>query len=319
MKFNNSNFRFPAAGASAGGGRFSHRKSPIVNRKFPAFSLIEILVVVALLSLIVVALMAVFSSTQRAFRSGVTQTDLMEGGRATVDLVVSDLFGLTPGGTNFGSVYGVVNFQVTNNASYSTPLVQPLSASVTTAARTNLLQQVFVLNRLNTRWWGVGYAVAVNPADGLYALYRMTYPVAANGTIGTNNPAGIRPAFNNFFAGPTNGGSHLINGVVNFSVRAYDKNGYWIRSGYTNFAPSVTNSVAIYQNQGGEACLTLYGSVAPAAVDLDLAVVEDRALARAESFPTFSGRTNYLSQQSGAVHVFRQRVIVPNVDRTAYQ
>ena len=46
------------------------------------FSLVEVLVVVSLLSLIVLALMAVFSSTQKAFRSAVTQTDVLEGGRA---------------------------------------------------------------------------------------------------------------------------------------------------------------------------------------------------------------------------------------------
>jgi type II secretory pathway component PulJ len=44
-----------------------------------------VLVVVSLLSLIVLALMAVFNSTQRAFRASITQTDVLEGGRATMD------------------------------------------------------------------------------------------------------------------------------------------------------------------------------------------------------------------------------------------
>ena len=50
-----------------------------------------------------------------------------------------------------------------------------------------------------------------------------------------------------------------------------------------------------------------------------MAVVEDRALQRAESFGNLSAATNYLATQSGAVHVFRQTVTIPNVDRTAYQ
>ena len=142
----------------------------------------------------------------------------------------------------------------------------------------------------------------------------MEYPTT-NG-IGTNSPVGVFSAFNNFFSNPPTVGSHLINGVVNFSVRAYDQNGYWINSAFTNFTQ--TTNVTISLISGGEAGLLMYSNVVPAAVELNLAVVEDRALARAQSFPTFASQTNYLSQQAGAVHVFRQRVIIPNVDRTAY-
>ena len=313
MKFSMPHFKFPPAG---GGRRFS-------RRNLFGFTLIEIMVVVSLLSLIVLALMAVFSSTQRAFRSGVTQTDVLEGGRAAMDLITADLHGMTPsGGTNTPSgwtVYGAANFWVASNTSYSTPLVQPLPGS--TVSRTNFLQQLFILNRQNTKGWGVGYAVASNSPDGLYSLYRMESPVTTNG-IGTNSPAGVFYAFRYFFANPTNGGSHLINGVVNFSVRAYDQYGTWINAGgagyaaYTNFA-QVTNAT-ISPFAGGEAELLMFSNVVPAAVELNLAVVEDRALARAQSFPTFASQVNYLSQQAGAVHVFRQRVIIPNVDRTAY-
>ena len=44
-----------------------------------AFTLVEVMVVVTLLSLIVLALMTVFNSTQAAFRASVTQTEF--GGR----------------------------------------------------------------------------------------------------------------------------------------------------------------------------------------------------------------------------------------------
>ena len=47
------------------------------------------LVVMALLSLIVLALMAVFNSTQTAFRASVTQTDILEAGRAAMDLIAA--------------------------------------------------------------------------------------------------------------------------------------------------------------------------------------------------------------------------------------
>ena len=312
MKFQISNFKFPLAGASAGGGwRF---RFPLSAFRFcRAFSLIEIMVVVALLSLIVVALMAVFSSTQRAFRSGITQTDMLEGGRAAVDLITTDLHSLAPSG---GANFGAVNFVVTNNASYSTPLVQSLTGG--TVSRPNLLQQVFILNRQNTKWWGVAYAIAqTNLQGGLYSLYRMEFP--PGGIVnGTNNPVNLYTNFMPFFQSPANGGSHLIDGVVNFSVRAYDKNGFVIKGVYPGFTPSASNSAAIFSISGGEAGLVLYSNVVPAAVELNLAVVEDRALARAQSFPNFNSQRDYLTNQVGAVHVFCQRVIIPNVDRMAY-
>src|ERR1700679_4049128 len=61
-----------------------------------AFSLVEVLLVVTLLSLIILVLMTVFNSTQSAFRAGVTQTDVLEGSRAAMDLVVSDLKLMSP-------------------------------------------------------------------------------------------------------------------------------------------------------------------------------------------------------------------------------
>ena len=125
MKFQTANFKFharPQTAEAASVLEIGNQKSEIGNHR--AFSLIEVLVVVSLLSLIVLALMAVFSSTQRAFRSAVTQTEVMEGIRATMDLMVTDLRGLTPAYSAYTS--GAVNFFVTNNASYSLPLVANL-------------------------------------------------------------------------------------------------------------------------------------------------------------------------------------------------
>jgi hypothetical protein len=49
-----------------------------------------------------------------------------------------------------------------------------------------------------------------------------------------------------------------------------------------------------------------------------MATLEDRTLQHAESIPSLIAQSNYLSQQSGKVHVFRQRISIPNVDRSAY-
>src|SRR5258706_1220113 len=61
-----------------------------------AFSLIEILVTVTLLTVIILGLLAMFNQTQRAFRQGTTQTDVLESGRSAMDLIRRELEQMTP-------------------------------------------------------------------------------------------------------------------------------------------------------------------------------------------------------------------------------
>ena len=278
----------------------------IVNRL--AFSLAEVLVAVSLLSLIVMVLMQVFSSTQRAFRASLTQAGMLEGGRATMEMMARDLRALAPsGGTNNGAV----NFWVVDNTSYSAPLVQSLPA--TTQLRSNLLQQVFILNRYNNRWWGVAYAIGTNnqSANLCTSLYRLQFP-----TIPTNDPSTLfmNPVVTNFFANPANG-NHLLDGVVHLTVRAYDTNGTWLTINYPSVMTNSLKQSTFFPTplQGGETGMVMYSNNLPAAVELQLGVMEDQVLAKARS-----QGLPYLANQSGAVHLFRQRVSIPNVDLTAY-
>ncbi len=52
-----------------------------------AFSLIEIMVAVGLMTIIVLGLLAMFDQTTRAFKVGMGQTDVLESGRATLHFV----------------------------------------------------------------------------------------------------------------------------------------------------------------------------------------------------------------------------------------
>ena len=64
----------------------------------------------------------------------------------------------------------------------------------------------------------------------------------------------------------------------------------------------------------------MFSNTLPASVEIEMAALEDRALQRASTWPNNSaGQSNYLAQQAGRVHIFRQRVTVPNVDPAAYQ
>jgi type II secretory pathway pseudopilin PulG len=297
------------------------RPSSLVPRPASAFTLVEVLVVVVLLSLIVLALMAVFNSTQSAFRASVTQADVLESGRATMDLVTADLRAMSPsGGQSNSPAIGAVNFYANTNFNEQ-PLIQPMIGG--SSARTNVLENFFILSRGNSggvaTWYGTGYAVSPNaPSGPLYSLYRFatSHPVAA-----------VDPAFiytNEFrhFLLNVATNSHLMDGVVSLTVRVYDAGGYQMTNTYQNDGYLwVTNKNVLYFPQAwGQAGFAMFSNTLPASVEIEMGVLEDRALQRAESLGgSFTAQSNYLAQQAGKVHVFRQRVSIPNVDPAAYQ
>ena len=305
------------------------------------FSLVELLVVMTLLSLIVLALMAVFSSTQQAFRASVTQTDVLETSRATVELIATDLRTLTPSGGPTNYIYSgnypvtPVNFAVLDNAtancsySGSTLLYYPLGQSLPGSAlsRTNVLNYFFLLGRQNTKWTAVGYVVNASNNSPLYPLYRYYAE--------TNLAASPYLLFSNFVYAINHSQwtnlSHVMDGVVHLTVRPFDLGGYRMTNTayYVQYVgPNNPNNIVNYHDNVWFASVPLsdevgcffYSNAVPASVELQMGVLEDRALARASSLPFQStAQLNYLAGQSGKVHLFRQRVTIPNVDPAAYQ
>ncbi|MEJ0091428.1 MAG: hypothetical protein WDM80_16995 [Limisphaerales bacterium] len=279
-----------------------------------AFTLIEVMVAMALLSLIVIALMTVFSSTQAAFRASVTQTDVLESGRATMDLITEDLRAMkqSMGYSNSLNYYGTVNFYVGDNYYGNPPLVQSLVAS--SGTRTNMQQDVFILSQGNQNgvptWYGTGYAVCVSPSN-TYSLYRFSTNLPVARSVAASNL--FYGDFINFLKYPNNPNSgnysRLLDGVVDFRIRAFDASGMLISTNRTN----------IHTNAFPDRGYYFYSNALPAAVEIEMATLEDRTLRRADSIPVDLARSNYLSQQAGKVHVFRQRVAIPNVDSSVYQ
>jgi hypothetical protein len=277
-----------------------------------AFTLVEVMVSTGLLSLIVLVLMAVFNSTQTAFRAGLTQTDVLESGRSAMGLIAGDLERMTP---SLGTNYGAVNFCVTTNYHNYPALHQSLIgvSDPKTTWRTNVLENFFILSRENTTWQGTGYAVVTDSPDGLGSLYRYT----TNHPVMAVDPARIFYSdFTNFFLAPTNG-SHLMNGVVDLRVHAFDTNGLWICLGRKN----ISTNALVFSGEivPGEVGCFFYSNALPASVEVEMGVLEDRTLQRAESLGDPLVRSNYFAGHAGQVHVFRQRVSVRNLDPSAYQ
>ena len=297
---------------------FSARPSTLDPRH--AFTLIEVLVVMVLLSLIVLALMAVFSTTQNAFRASVTQTDVLEGGRAAMDLIAADLRQMAP---SLRASNDAVNFSAAVPPAYpSQALVQSLvGTSNPNIQRTNVLENLFILSRGNVNgvstWYGTGYVVDWTNATSINPLYRFSRTTNASA-----DPAGLYSMFTNaVYYGEWTNMSHLIDGVVDFRARAFGPDGFWMTNVYDKYGgqTNINKNAFFLAPVLGEVGFSTFSNTLPASVEIELGVLEDRTLQRAESIGNPVIRSNYLAQQAGKLHVFRQSVSIPNVDPSAYQ
>ena len=300
-----------------------------------AFTLIEILVTVSLLTFIILGLYAMFTQVQRAFRMSMSQVDLLEAGRAVTSLLPRELEQMGPSGKPYPNG---VNFYA------YIPFAAPLTNSLpgTTLLRTNILQDCFMLIRDNQTWTGVGYCVRTRNADGTLSL-----PVASTGNMGagslyryTTNLSVINPTsglpndptllFRTFLGASGNNSAtsvlisnRVCDGVVHFRFRAYDTNGFLI----TRPMPPPprfprTTDVAYSLAAPGEIGLYQFCSNAvPAAVEMEFGILDQHAWDRYNSIVDPAARLAYLQRSDIAsrIQLFRQRVAVRNFDPTAYQ
>lgn len=288
-----------------------------VRRRPAAFTLVEIMVVIGLLTVIVLGLLAMFSQVQRAFKAGMAQTDVLESGRMAMEMMTRELQETTP------SYRYATNFQVNYPMNLTPPYVpvpQELPATSPTLWRSNVLQDLFFLTRQNQRWVGIGYIVTT-PVEGVGSLYRME----------TNAPLSRDP--NDLLVGFQNAAlnrfSRIVDGVVQFRVRTYTTNGTWIvgdipnTSGATNIFSSDSPPVAAPILAPGETGYYAFRSNAvPAYVELELGILEQQTWDRYKSIPVIvanpTPRMEFLRKQANHVHLFRQRIALRNVDATAY-
>ena len=267
-----------------------------------AFSLIEMMVAVSLLAVIIVGLLAMFYQVQRAFRAGTTQSDIMEGGRATMSLLVRDVAEMV------ASRHEWITNCVIEPALGLNSTAQDLSAPAS-VPRQNHLQDFQFLTRVNDEWFGTSYRVAF-ASNGVGVLYRFT----------TNHPADTLPwSTDNIVSniavrmagiGPENDPSYhrVLDGVVDLKFTPYDTNGFL----YFNTNVD-TNGMLIRNTFNNIPGFHRFRSNAlPAYLDIELAVLEPSTLAkfrvREEIGPAQAAE--YLARQIGKTQVFRQRIAI---------
>ena len=317
--------------------------------------MVEVLVVTALLTVIILGLVAMFNQTQRALLAGTTQADYLESGRAATELMARDLEQMAPSGvgyTNGSAINFFSHYSLPRNPSAPGVWVPLADAN---EYRFNFMEQMYFLTRYNEQWKGVGYFVDSSDAPtvsngsyndsrrmGVGALYR--YETNAAGTYPAPSIYTLSATFLNapwatdkyYLTTPSNQVTitKLVDGVVHFRVRAYDTNGFLITQPHTNLniispitrRPTVDINVSSNFFQApnltwaDEYYYTFTSNAVPAYVELELGVLESRSLSR------FNGLTNnpaaalaYLTNHSAQMHLFRKRVTVRNVDPVAYQ
>jgi hypothetical protein len=293
-----------------------------------AFSLIEIMVTVGLLTFIILGLLLMFNQTQRAFRAGMTQTDVLEAGRATMDLLARELEQMSP--SQFPDV--ILNgyrFRTTNffvepwpDPKWARPLVQELSGNG--ESRTNLLQRFFFLSKVNQDWISTGYEVWPDDANNYVGtLYRFNLTNTPRGWSLTN--------IYDFENSPQTNLSRIADGIVHLRLRAFAKNGYLITTNRftgTNAsyalaanAPYTNMLNGIVYNSGNDvrqsACYFMSNAL-PGYLELELGILEPRILQKYRSIGVAAAAQQYLSNHAAQVHIFRQRIPVRNVDLSAY-
>jgi len=292
-----------------------------------AFSLIEIMVTVALLSFIILGLLAMFTQIQRAFRQSITQTDVLEAGRSVMELMTREIEQASPTHYPGPDLWGISFFTEFFHTNLANPLIQGLpGVSVPRPTRKNLVQRFFFLSHVNQDWIATGYQVLFDDPNGYVGtLYRFSMtnpfrggPFFAASRVWTNTP----------------GISRIADGVVHLRVRPFAANGfplYWNPISLSTNALYRTNSAypafkalkgTLVLNDAlspdGMGACYFFKDSNPASVELELGLLEPRITQRYKSIPLAAPAADYLSNHVAQVHIFRQRIPLRNTDLSVY-
>lgn len=157
-------------------------------RRAAAFTVIELMLGVAIMTLIVFGLYAVFDQTQKALRGSVQQVDIFEGARAATDLLREDLERTAAGGMpHRANLYS----GITSN-------LPPVPVADLKGSQKPLMVlssgELYLLHRVNNGWRGIGYWLDfdTNTVDGVRVATLMRY-VSTTNEVFTNKRFVSRP------------------------------------------------------------------------------------------------------------------------------
>lgn len=282
----------------------SKRLSPIpassaAARRRDAFSLIEIMVAMSLLTVIVVGLLATLNQTQRALKASGSQTDALENGRAFLNLLGRELQEtvIFPEGMSNA-------FRFASVSRGPAALVQTVPGS--SADRTNQLESFLftVRDKESNGWKTVFYDFRKGDFDdrGIVSLYRSESRVPYRASLDAL-PALQKQflSWNYSAENNTNEFSRMLDGVAHLRFYVYDQNGLlipqWTQSGssgyfFTNQPNATTNHF-------------------PNTIEVEFGILDSDVLRRIKGYGTLASIQDYLRDRAGNIQVFRQRITIP--------
>lgn len=270
-----------------------------------AFTVLEIMVAVALLAVIIVGLLAMFYQVQRAFRAGTAQVDVMEGGRSAISMITREMHEVAAAG-----LLDVTNLVIV-------PSRQSLQTSQLLSSgdvRDNFLQDLCFLQRRNDEWTGIAYRFT-NAWTGVGTLVRYSWSWTNDSNPFFDNviKSNMSSLVFNLPGASGYGISQVLDGVVHFQVEAYDTKGILYRA-YSDL------NDGLWRFDRGNDVYAFLSTNLPVFLDLELRVLEPAALARfrAREQTDLNRATNYLAAQIGRTHVFRQRIPVRSAATTTF-
>lgn len=294
------------------------------HRRAAAFSLLELLVAMGMLSIIVLALFSMFDQTQKALHNAIGQVDVMESGRSAMDLLVRNIERVrsanVPAVTNL-SVYRL-DRDSGSSGSYSIPGI------LDGGHRDSALNELFYLTPVQgNQWKAEGWFVAndSNPALSpdvslLGSLYRFesTNLVALRGPKVTNLFRQQWFEFTQQRSTNSTQFNRLLDGVVFFRTLPFGTNG--VALDHTVYVPP-TNAVppgVLITNLNASVSLTAFtGKTLPSAIEVEVGMLPPKLLTQYRSLPSGNGqiRSNFFVVHAADVLIFRQRIPI----RTALQ
>ena len=271
-----------------------------------AFTIVELLVAISVLTLIVLVLYGLFDQVQKALRSNVAQIDVHEGGRAGMELMSREMEQMQAG-----------NVLTNVNLFTRFPPAPAYRQALLSAGenRVNSLEEIFFLSLSNKHWIGTAYRVLTLNTNGIPIDFAKT-GVGTLCRLSTNTHIADFRNFSLYSQVMNESATNLfkfqrvIDGIIHFRVRAYDRNGILITNNFnTNILSGVFVSTNVV-NSDVEYAYAFTNKALPAYLEIELGVLEPQILEKYRSYPNPTVASNYLARQAGAIHLFQQRVPV---------
>lgn len=311
-----------------------------------AFTLLELMVAVSVMTLVIYTLYALFNQTQMALRKNAAQVDVNEGGRAAMEMIVRELSQMETSGypaitdpRTLLTYSGSKSFHSRITPGNSALLLAYQSDALTSERddedlaegfRTNILQDFTFTGRGDSGFFVTSYRV-IGATNGIGTLARYQ----TNGTLRVTAPGQAllnkTELFNRFFFDPIVSATNslfepIADGVIHFRISPYDQLGRPLGHGSLYYDPLGLNlerlgaaGQALYQvatnrpvdgtlmqDLDGHSQVQFYGAL-PEYFDLEMAVVEPQVLKQVRALPK-AMQANYLGRQIGKVTLFRQRI-----------